>query len=551
MPLTANFLADFSSFVNAAADATRANDDIVESAGRIGRAMDDAIAGAVENVKGVGSAVADFAKSTWTVLSSDQLQNFGRDVKTFAMGYIDEFAEAEAATVRLNTALGNAGHSGAAEAYAQMATELQRVSTFSDEAITDAQTMFTTVGNVAPENMRKVLQATMDLAVGMGKDLPAATKLMAKAASSDGEALGKLKEILGDSVEKGASFEQVIDAINKKFTGESAAAVKTTAGQMENLKNQMSDVNEQVGQVFAENLQTILGLFQSMPEGIQTFTIAAVGIGTAIAPVLVSLSSLISLLNTAGVGTALLGVFKSLLPFLGPAGWIAAGLIALVAVWKNWDTIVAVAQDAYNEIKTALNGYKALFDHVVEWAKGLYQGVKMWLWDQLSALVDRVVGLPGRIVGGFKALFDAVVGHSYVPDLIDGIEHHFGRLDAVMVRPTFDSIKLINDKFQEFAAGGFGLGEVKNISDFFEIDPTGRGLVAKGPGPAWGAATGWGGTVSGDASASAWGRGAVNVTVNMHGMLGSDDPQTRARVNDLVSDAVMQGMRNGRLLGTA
>jgi hypothetical protein len=44
--------------------------------------------------------------------------------------------------------------------------------------------------------------------------------------------------------------------------------------------------------------------------------------------------------------------------------------------------------------------------------------------------------------------------------------------------------------------------------------------------------------------------GAV-ITLNMTGMLGTDDPQTRQIMSDLVSNAVMQGMRGGRLLGTA
>jgi hypothetical protein len=42
----------------------------------------------------------------------------------------------------------------------------------------------------------------------------------------------------------------------------------------------------------------------------------------------------------------------------------------------------------------------------------------------------------------------------------------------------------------------------------------------------------------------------VTVNVNMSGMFGTDDPQTRSMMADLVSDAVMQGMRNTRRLGT-
>ena len=43
----------------------------------------------------------------------------------------------------------------------------------------------------------------------------------------------------------------------------------------------------------------------------------------------------------------------------------------------------------------------------------------------------------------------------------------------------------------------------------------------------------------------------TQITLNMSGMLGTDDPQTRAQITNLISNAVMQGMKSGRLLGTA
>jgi hypothetical protein len=45
--------------------------------------------------------------------------------------------------------------------------------------------------------------------------------------------------------------------------------------------------------------------------------------------------------------------------------------------------------------------------------------------------------------------------------------------------------------------------------------------------------------------------GPTNITINMSGMMGTDDPQTRAMLRGVVSDALMQGMRGSRLLGTA
>jgi len=551
MPLTANFLADFSSFINAAKSATASTDELVAAAGKVGATMDQAVAHAATTLRTVGQSVADFGKQAWSVLNSSQLKQFGSDVATFASGFIHEFSEAEASTSRLTAALKAAGNASpeVTKAYADMATNLQKISTFSDEALTDAQTLFTTVGKIGPESMEATLRATMDLAAGMagqGMTLESAALLVAKAAASDGESLGKLKLILGDSIQPGASFAEVMEAIRRKFDGQFAAAVKTTAGSMENLKNQMSDVNEQIGQVFAENLKTLIGLFQSLPESVQTFIIAAVAIGTAIAPILISLSSLVTLLGSTGIGGAIgaaagaIGEF--LLPILstlggalltaaeavgafvaGLVGWpavIIAAIVALAAgIYFYWDEIVAFLQKAVEKVKYFLTEVlPRAFTSVVETVKTWYYQMKYWLYDQFVGLVDLLVKEPDRISDAFKWMFNNVVGFSYVPDMVEGIAKEFGRLDRVMVDPALAAVDDVN------AAFGEGV-------DPFNLSPA--ALAGAGGGAGRGASS------------------PVTVTVNMSGMFSTDDPQTRSMVSDLVSNAVMQGMRGGRLLGTA
>jgi len=555
MPLTATFVADFTSFIKAANDATTSTDELVvsagkvgasmdemiekgvEAAGKVGRAMDEGLSSAVDGIKKVGTQVAEFAKSTWAVLNSKELKAFASDVTQFASGYIKEFQESETATVGLAQAVKQLGlPPEIAQSYGAMAESLQKVSTFSDDAITKSQTLFTSIGKIGPEAMESTLKATMDLATAMGTDLPEAAMLVAKAAASDGDSIGKLGKILGDTVPEGAKFADVMKAINEKFGGRAAADLETSAGQMKNLKNQMSSVNELVGEVMADNLKTLLGLFKAMPEGMQTFALGLVSVGSQIAPVVSSLTGLVSLLSTTGLGAGIASAFTTILPFLGPVGLIAAGVAAVYFAWKYWDDIVAWTKRAIDSIWGFLKYLWEGFKQTVTIVDKFVASIKDYLVGQLTRVIDYVLGLPGKVIGAFKGMYDAVVGNSYVPDMIDGIAHEFGRLDAVMVRPTFDSIKLINDKFQEFQAGGVGLGPVRHISDAFKLDPSGTRLVAKDAGPAWGARTGW---------------GNANVTVNMSGMLDSDDPQTRSRVSDLVSNAVMQGMRNGRLLGTS
>jgi len=519
MPLTANFLADFSSFITACRDATTSTEQLVESAGKVGADVDQAISKAAGSIKTAAVGIADFAKSTYSVLSSSQVKDFVGDVTQAVSGFINEFAEGEAATARLTVALKNAGQASpdVIAAYGEMATQLQSVSRFSDEAITDAQTYFTTIGNVGPQEMQKVIQATMDLAIGLGTDIPAAAKLMVQAAQSDGEALGKLKKVFGDTIPEGASFAEVLDAINQKFGGQAAADMETTTGKIENMKNQMSDFNEQIGAVLADNLTAMLDLFKSLPEGMQTFIIATVAIGTALAPILVSLSAVVSILGAAGLVGALGAAGAAIVPFLPLIAAIAAAVLAVWAVWHYWDDMVAIVKNAVAAIKgflvdTLPAAFKATIATVAQW----YNDLKMWLFDKLAWLIGEVIKLPGKIVDVFRWMYNEIIGMSSVPDLVDGIAEHFGRLDGIMVDPALAAVG-------DVAAGFASLG-----------DPITLGTLT--PGAAAGAGGG--------------GAGATTITVNMSGMLGTDDPQTRAMMADLVSSAVMQGMRGTRRLGT-
>jgi hypothetical protein len=66
----------------------------------------------------------------------------------------------------------------------------------------------------------------------------------------------------------------------------------------------------------------------------------------------------------------------------------------------------------------------------------LYTGVKTWLGDKLTAVLNGVKAKVEAVGQYFFELYDAVVGNSYVPDMVDGIRDQMARLDAVMVGPA-------------------------------------------------------------------------------------------------------------------
>jgi hypothetical protein len=548
MPLTANFLADFSSFINAARDATTSTDELVAAAGKVGASMDQAVAQAGRSLRSVGAGIAEFGRQAWSVLNSSQLKNFASDVTTFVSGYVSEFAKAESANARLEQSLKNAGLAApeVAKLYSDMAKQIQDTTRFSSGEVKEAIALFTTIGKVGPDAMKETLDATANLAAFMQVDFNTAAGIMMKAASSDGEALGKLKTILGESYKPGMDFAAVIKAINEKFGGQALADLKTTAGQMEHLKNQMNDINEVIGERLAKNLEVVYGWFQKLPEGVQNFLLTIGTIASKLEPVLVSLGSLVLLLKGTGLGGALAAAGEAIggfIGWLGPIlldaliaaaegiaafvagliGWpavIIGAIVALAAgIYFYWDEIVAFLGKAVEKIKYFLTDVlPRAFTSVVETVKTWYYQMKYWLYDQFVGLVDLLVKEPDRISDAFKWMFNNVVGFSYVPDMVNGIASEFGRLDRVMVAPALAAVDDVNRAFAE------------------GVDPLTLSPAALS------AAGGTSGRGAG---------GPVTVTVNMSGMLSADDPQTRSMVSDLVSSAVMQGMRGGRLLGTA
>ncbi len=93
-----------------------------------------------------------------------------------------------------------------------------------------------------------------------------------------------------------------------------------------------------------------------------------------------------------------------LLPLLGPIG-------AVVLAFRHWDEITKIAQ-------------------------AVYTGVKTWLIDKFAGIVQGVKDKIDAVTGFFNDMYEKVVGHSFVPDMISAIGTEFGKLNSVMVQPT-------------------------------------------------------------------------------------------------------------------
>jgi len=487
MALTATLIADFSSFIDATKSAGTAMNDFKDKAADVGPAAEKGFA---------------FTKAS-AVEAATAVRQVGTDVFAMSKNFVQAYTEEQDAVAKLTTALENSGTKAVPsviKAYQDMAGEFQKTSRFADEAVIDITATLTTIGKVGPEQMKLALTATTNLASALKIDLETAAQLVSKSLdnlSHDKGPVKKLAAVLGDAYKPGMSAAEMLQAVVDKTKGANQRDLETFSGKIENLKNVMGEFNETVGGVIVETLSSLMKWFSALPEPVQKFTAMVVIIGTALAPVLVSLAALVSVLGATGLGAALAAAGTAIAAAVAAIGAIPiaiglaiAAVVAIgVAVYKNWDAIKG-------------------------WTIALYEGIKTWLVDKFMALVDKISGITSYIVGIFKSMYQSLVGGSIVPDLITGIADQFAQLDAIMVDPARQAAR------QASAA-------------FAGITPASLGATG-----------GFGGLAAG-------GGGGTVITISMTGMLGANDPQTRAAITQVVGDALAQSMRGQRLLSSA
>ena len=139
-----------------------------------------------------------------------------------------------------------------------------------------------------------------------------------------------------------------------------------------------------------------------------------------------------TVLKEIGIAAGLSLIALGLLLMLCPATWgigiglIAAGAVSLVTgVALNWSSIVDTVKKTVSDIGKAWDG---LWD-------SCKKGIKK-MWD--------------GVVGWFTDLWDTLVGHSIVPDTIDGIVECFTGLPGRVLSTVSGFVKNIITKFSEF-----------------------------------------------------------------------------------------------------
>src|SRR3990167_6546094 len=468
-------------------------------------------------LKRAGGAVDDFAKNARRA-----------GVALLAVGAAGAFMLGKAVTPAiseqqgiklLDQALRNVGTSYKAqeEAIENVIAAQQRKTNFGDGEQREALQRLVALGGTYQKAL-EAMPATLDLAAGLQIDLATASNLVGRALAGNTELFTRY----GLQLREGASAQEALDAITRKFGGSAEAA----ANPITQLGNALGDLQEAFGVALLPAVLPVIEALKNLTvflnEHPRIAQIAApiAAVGTAFLVVngaLLLLLATIPAVMAAGVALQV-SIGPLLLAVLGIEVAIVAVIAAGYLLVKNWDWVKSHL-DLFIQIVAAVGatifgpivlGIAALitagrflashWDDISAAAKTVWNGVKdffVGLWDYIKSTftraVDNILETRDRIVEGFKAIA-RMIGNPLagVWSMIQsGVDNIIGIINGAISKLN-SAIELYNKlpwadapTIPQIPTGGGGLG-LGGLSDIYERGISGIKEIAKGgtvPGP--------------------------------------------------------------------
>ena len=375
-------------------------------------------------------------------------------VVAFFKASIDSAVEAESALAELNAVLRSTGGAAGltADELTHMASELQKVTKFSDDEIILGESMLLTFTKIGKDVFPLATEAMLNMAEKFGGVDQAAIQL-GKALNDPIAGVGALRRVGVSLTEEQenqiksfmavndiASAQKIIlNELEVEFGGLARAAGDTTAGKMAQLTNAFDDLKETVGaQLIPVILPLVKGLTKlvetlaSLPAPVQRIIIVFLALAALAGPVILFAGSIISAIGSiaglasslgalgitlpalsAGIATVGTTITATLLPAIGavivallPILAILAGLLLWVGiVYLAWKNNFLGMRDNINALIVRLKGIFEVFNRIREGAIKLFE-------DGSGALLDLAVafGFPEKAAQAFlQTIYDIIV----------------------------------------------------------------------------------------------------------------------------------------------
>lgn len=202
------------------------------------------------------------------------------DVLKFSVSEAMEAQKVDAILAQTIRATGNAAGL-TAEQVSKMASELQKVTTYGDEAIKTGQSLLLTFKNIGGDVFPRTTRAMLDMSASMGQDLSSTAMQLGKALNDPVEGLSALarvgvkftdeQEIIIKKFMKMGEVSKaqgvILDELESQFGGVAMAMANTDFGRWEQAKNTFGDMAETVGLKLLPLLTDVVNMLSEVADG--------------------------------------------------------------------------------------------------------------------------------------------------------------------------------------------------------------------------------------------------------------------------------------------
>lgn len=229
------------------------------------------------------------------------------------------------------------------------ASEIQSRSLYGDEAIIEQQSFLAALG-LTEEQISATMEAAVQLSAALDIDLGSAVKNLSKTygglTGELGESIPALRDLTAEELKAGGAIAYV----NENYKGFAETAARTGAGPMQQLKNSLGDLAEQLGvilmpviQKITEWLRHLAEWLQQLSPGVQKLIVIVAALAAAFGPLISSVGRLIVMFPQL---SAAIWALK------GPLGVITAALVGAINLYSK---LIDKARQADKQRTGALN----------------------------------------------------------------------------------------------------------------------------------------------------------------------------------------------------